>query len=269
MFLFFLVTVTNLVFNEKASIDLLNIVVIIDLAILFFFLVDAAVNMALSFICVGVALIFLEFLVLFLFIVFYAVLFGFHLYYKLTSDNYVTIFGFIRLVRAILLVLLYRYYLVIPTKENIKLTKKNEEGDLSMPIDKIITVLNLLKEKIPSHEKKLITDLEYCIDMISRNKIFSPNIFNDKNSVKTQSEGVKRIKEEVFFFKIKKICFWIQNFARYEQEISNKNTLDDVEIRCETPKMLLKEMTNNPNEMQGLFQIKFRKIAESFPELKP
>lgn len=197
--LFLLLSVTNLVFNEKASIELINIVVIIDLAILLFFFVDSIANMFISYICVGLNWIFFEFLVLFMFISFYAVLVGFHLYHKTSSDNYITIFGFIRLVRVILLVVLYRYYLIIPTAEINKLAVKNEENDLSMPIDKIISVLNLLREKIPSHEKNLITDLEYCIEMISRNKIFSPNIFNDKANIKTQSEEVKRIKEEVEF----------------------------------------------------------------------
>ncbi len=119
-----------------------------------------------------------------------------------------------------------------------------------MPVDKILYVLYELKEKIPLFEKKLIKDIEYCIDMISRNKIYSPNIFNDKSNVKNQNEEAMRVKEEVKCI-INQICFWIQKFALFEKEVSNKTHLEDVEIRCDTPKNLMKELTSN--EMQGNF----------------
>ena len=96
------------------------------------------------------------------------------------------------------LLFLIRYLRVIPIHDFNKVTVKKNEEDISMPIEKIMSVLNEIRDKIPLQEKKLTQDLDYCIEMISRNKMFSPNIFNDKNSVKTESYEVKRTKEEVF-----------------------------------------------------------------------
>jgi hypothetical protein len=143
----------------------------------------------------------------------------------------------------------YRYYSKIPLRKRTNVIYRNEDY-LALPVDKILYVLYELKEKIPLFEKKLIKDIEYCIDMISRNKIYSPNIFNDKSNVKNQNEEAMRVKEEVKCI-INQICFWIQKFALFEKEVSNKTHLEDVEIRCDTPKNLMKELTSN--EMQGNF----------------
>jgi len=119
-----------------------------------------------------------------------------HITRDLIQEEFVNIIGFIRFVRIFLIFLVYRYYTKIPLRKRTNVIYRNEDY-LALPVDKILYVLYELKEKIPLFEKKLIKDIEYCIEMISRNKIYSPNIFNDKPSVKTQNEEAIRVKEEV------------------------------------------------------------------------
>jgi hypothetical protein len=150
-----------------------------------------------------------------------------------------TIFGIIRLIKNI-----FNFFIANDLYLNIKsmrignkVNNKSEEMHATLNIEKIIFILNELKDKC---SKKDAENIEFCINAISNNKLFVPLIL----------EEVPETKNEIYLKQ--EIAFWVQNFEKIERIINDQPSTDEILIRHETPRKIVEELriydTNGLND---------------------
>lgn len=52
--------------------------------------------------------------------------------------------------------------------------------DLRTPLDKVIEILNDLRDSVDPSERRVVADLNYCIKMISSNKLYEARLEMDE-----------------------------------------------------------------------------------------
>ena len=201
LLLFYLLTIPNEIFNESSSLDALNYTSYINLGIIAVLLIDIILIISLSLKLnsqIGELIFLLSVLII------YGSLLIIHLILRIKGNEYVTVYGFSRLVRCLSIIILYRYIMTnfynsdLDTNMTFEIEKPKESSENMMPIDRIFKLFKNLKKKIPLYEKEIFVEIDKCLDLISKNNLFSPFLLNDENNTKAQNEDMKRTKEEVF-----------------------------------------------------------------------
>jgi hypothetical protein len=163
----------------------------------------------------------------------YIVLLSCHLAFNMNVlFNEVTVFGFVRLVKSALMVYVAKgtvdtFYFF---NRNIYIThKKNAiERKATLNIEVVLQLLDNIRDKIYGAERD---NLDYCMRIISNNKLFIPKIFEENTSPKEVN-----LKNE--------IAFWVQNFEKIEKLLSE----DEVKVlrrqrtRLDTSKKVIDEL---------------------------
>lgn len=88
----------------------------------------------------------------------------------------------------------------------------NSDGyDLRSPMEKVIEILNDIRDSLNMSETKIIGDLNYCIKMISTNKLYdTPLDFDDESS----SDQIGALVQKNSKFKPKsEVLSWHASFA--------------------------------------------------------
>jgi hypothetical protein len=79
--------------------------------------------------------------------------------------------------RILRIFILFRKLNTLRVKRDIK-KKQRVSGviDLRSPLERVLEIMNNLRDQLDSGEDRAIEDLNYCIKMISSNKLYEANI---------------------------------------------------------------------------------------------
>ena len=84
--------------------------------------------------------------------------------------GFLKIRGVFRLLRVFILV---RKLNAVRLRREIMIKSTTSLGyDLRSPLEKVLEILNGLRDGLDNNEKKLVADINYCIKMISSNKLY-------------------------------------------------------------------------------------------------
>jgi hypothetical protein len=145
----------------------------------------------------------------------YIILLACHLVFELLA-GFVNIFGFIRFVKSLLILFVVKEAIdtCIYFNRSINITKKGGlEKKATLNIEVVLQILNNLKGNCYGAERD---NIDYCIKIISNNKLFIPKIFEENKDDDNPNET--NLKNE--------IAFWVQNFEKIEKLLSE----EDLEI---------------------------------------
>jgi len=92
--------------------------------------------------------------------------------------NFLRLRGLFRLVRIFILV---RKLNAVRVRNEIRKRKKTGKGiDMRSPLEKVMEILGGLRDIIDPAERKLVEDINYCIKMISSNRLYEADIDLDQ-----------------------------------------------------------------------------------------
>lgn len=95
-------------------------------------------------------------------------------------QSFLKIRGIFRLLRIFLLV---RKLNSLRVKRDIQKRKLTSNGyDLRSPLERVLEILNDLRDSVDTDETKIIQDLNYCINMISSNQLYEAKLEFDPDS---------------------------------------------------------------------------------------
>lgn len=189
----------------------------------------------------------------------YIVLLACHVVFQLDpGTNFVTILGFVRLTRTVVTASvfeemrqLYNNLRLLRNKNSSISSDFNRQDTIN--IEKILEILYTIKQKSKDKDKQ---DIDFCINIISKNKMFVPEIFNNPELVTEKNDDKKRMKEE--------IAFWIQNFLKIERNTDlDLNDDEFLEVKVDTPRNIIKELQNEMPQNFGEKISKFLVSADS------
>lgn len=100
--------------------------------------------------------------------------------------NFLKLRGIFRLLRVFILI--RKLNIVRIRREVSKRSKSNLGYDIRSPLEKVLEILGDIRDVIDPSQDKMITDLNYCIKMISSNKLYEAELDmddpdDDKSSV--------------------------------------------------------------------------------------
>jgi hypothetical protein len=129
---------------------------------------------------------------------------------------------------------LINFFLINKTN---KVSAKKEETQATLNIEKIIIILNQLKEKVSTKDNE---NIDFCINAITNNKLFVPQILEDI----PVNNNELYLKQE--------IAFWVQNFEKIEKIINDEPSSEEILIKQATPRRIVEELkvydSNHLNE---------------------
>lgn len=103
-----------------------------------------------------------------------------------TQQVFNNIKGVFRLLRIFLL---FRKLTQLKEKRDIQKRKKINKGfDLRSPLERVLEILNNLRDTIDVDESKIIKDLNYCIKCIGNNTLYEANMEYDGSDGKERNE---------------------------------------------------------------------------------
>jgi flagellin-specific chaperone FliS len=103
-------------------------------------------------------------------------------------DGFLKIRGIFRLLRIFLLI---RKLDALRIKREFQKRKMISMGyDLRAPLEKVLEILNQLRDQIDTEEDKVIKDLNYCIKMISSNQLYEAKLEIDPESNDKDKENL-------------------------------------------------------------------------------
>jgi hypothetical protein len=183
----------------------------------------------------------------------YIILLSCHIVYELPIQQYaVTFFGPIRLFKSILMIFisyeignnLYFY------NKNIMRSKEQVfERKATLNIEKVLQILAYFKDKVFGIERE---NIDYCIKIITNNKLFIPQIFEEDKNNNTRENMLKN-----------EIAFWVQNFEKIEKIINDDNLPSRERSRIDTSRKVAEELRSNEIEKLNVKISKFIDDADS------
>jgi hypothetical protein len=201
------------IFNEAKTTYILDIGIVIDLIASPFHLLCLIVNLVILINCSRRIKLYL--LTEIMLLMSYIVLLSCHKNLKINIlFNDVSIFGFVRLVKSILMIFIcydmidifYFYKVNVLVRTRPALEKK-----ATLNIEVVVEILNNIKEKMYGSERD---NIDYCIKIITNNKLFIPKILEEENNMDECNPKENNLKHE--------IAFWVQNFEKIEKMLGEE-----------------------------------------------
>ena len=93
------------------------------------------------------------------------------------------LFNIIGLFRVLRIYIVYRKLNILRLRKEMRdKILDNYGGVFKSPMERVIEILNDVRDSLSTSEKRVIADLNYCIKMITTNKLYSTSLdFDDEN----------------------------------------------------------------------------------------
>jgi hypothetical protein len=171
------------------------------------------------------------------------------------NEYFVNLFGIVRWLKSVLMIFVTHEAInhIHYFKKNIlKPNEHIEEKKATLNIEKVLQILNYFKEKAFGIERE---NIDYCIKIITNNKLFIPQILEE--NYRAQSPKESNLKSE--------IAFWVQNFEKIEKLLNeDESPIHEKErSRIDTSRKIAQELKTADIEKLNNKLSKFIDHAES------